>query len=178
MTQTQMKPISKECLDLMLEWRNHPDIRKNMYTTHIISKDEHHSWFESIQNNDSKEYFIFYRDNTPSGIIGFTDIDTHKLECTWAFYANPEAVRGTGSLMEFHAIEYVFNNKKLQKLNCEVLAFNKPVIKLHTKFGFEITNTVKNGHFDGEKYHDIVQLSLTPDLWLPLKEVMAKKLRI
>ena len=44
--------IKKDCvmremvdgdLSLVLEWRNAPDVRKNMYTSHEITLDEHRS---------------------------------------------------------------------------------------------------------------------------------------
>ena len=37
-----------------------------------------------------------------------------------------------GALIEFKFLEYLFKNYKyLNKLNCKVLSFNEPVIKLH-----------------------------------------------
>jgi len=30
------------------EWRNHIDIRKNMYTDNIITEQEHEAWIESL----------------------------------------------------------------------------------------------------------------------------------
>ena len=35
-------------LDLVLQWRNTDRIRKNMFSDHIISVDEHYQWFSSL----------------------------------------------------------------------------------------------------------------------------------
>ena len=60
--------IKKDCvmremvdgdLSLVLEWRNAPDVRKNMYTSHEITLDEHRVWFESVKNDGRKKYFVF-----------------------------------------------------------------------------------------------------------------------
>ena len=33
-------------LDLILEWRNHPDIRKKMFNQEKIEQNEHKRWFK------------------------------------------------------------------------------------------------------------------------------------
>jgi len=39
------------------EWRNHIDIRKNMYTDKIISVKEHKDWIDSLVSNSSTKVF-------------------------------------------------------------------------------------------------------------------------
>src|SRR5690554_5898380 len=118
----------------MLSWRNHPAVRANMYTRHPISRNEHLAWWKNTAGRDDCAYFMYERVGTPLGIVGFTELDRTNANCSWAFYASPEAPRGTGSRMEYLALEYAFGTLRLHKLYCEVLAFNSGVITLHQKF--------------------------------------------
>ena len=163
---------------MILEWRNEPAVRKNMYTSHEISLDEHRSWFGMLMKDETKAYFVFILDSIPVGVVGFSEIDPITKIATWAFYASPEAPRGTGSLMEYYALEYAFNELKLYKLRCEVLGFNQMVVKLHTKYGFVIEGQLREAHYSEGEYHDIVHLGIFSQEWQEQRDKMKQKLRI
>jgi len=55
-----LKPIAPSELELMRSWRNAPAVRKNMYTTHEISAEEHMSWWSRIKDRKDCEYFMYY----------------------------------------------------------------------------------------------------------------------
>src|SRR5207253_8227487 len=92
----------------MLGWRNAPNLRANMYTRHEINMDEHLAWWARIQQRDDQRYFMYEAGEIPLGIIGFNGIDRTGENSAWAFYASPEAPKGTGSKMEFLALECAF----------------------------------------------------------------------
>jgi RimJ/RimL family protein N-acetyltransferase len=78
--------------------------------------------------------------------------------------------------MEALALEYAFFTLKLHKLQCEVLAFNELVIKLHKKFGFIVEGTLREQHkIDGE-YGDIYRLGLLKAEWEEKRKDMLNKL--
>jgi len=135
-----------------------------MYTNHEISEEEHLAWWESTSKKNDQKYFI-YENKIPLGIVAITEVDFFNCNCSWAFYSSPEAPKGTGSLMEFLAIEYVFNDLKLKKLACEVLAFNTPVIKLHQKFGFVVEGIMRRQKRYGDGFCDVYKLGLLQDEW-------------
>lgn len=171
-----LRAIDSTELELMLAWRNAPSVRANMYTRHEISLDEHLAWWNRIQARADQQYFMYEHDGTPCGIVAFVDMDRVNSNSSWAFYASPEAPRGTGSKMEFLALDYVFQQEKLHKLSCEVLAFNHPVIKLHQKFGFKVEGILRHQHnVDGE-YIDIYRLGILDSEWGEKREEMIKKL--
>ena len=178
MSHTMLKPLSAEDAEMILSWRNAPEVRKNMYSTHEISMEEHLAWFANISDDKSKRYFVFYRDDSPVGVIGFSEINQVKGIATWAFYADPSAPRGSGSLMEYYALEYAFHELALHKLRCEVLEFNKPVVKLHQKFGFTVEGVHRDAYFDGASYHNVVHLGILANEWTEHQPLMMKKLRI
>ncbi|MFA7439924.1 MAG: UDP-4-amino-4,6-dideoxy-N-acetyl-beta-L-altrosamine N-acetyltransferase [Sphingomonadaceae bacterium] len=172
----QLRAIEDHELELMRSWRNAPSVRANMYTRHEISPAEHLSWWQRTRSREDQQYFMYENDASPLGIVGFTAIDRVNSNCSWAFYAAPNAPRGTGSRMEFLAIDHVFTTIGLHKLHCEVLAFNAPVIRLHQKFGFLIEGTFRQHHRLDGNYIDIVRLGLLADEWASKRNEMQTRL--
>lgn len=171
-----LRGIEQEELELMLSWRNASSVRANMYTRHEISRTEHLAWWARIQEQSDQRYFMYELQGTPSGIVAFTGVDRASLNSSWAFYASQQAPKGTGSKMEFLALEYAFNDMRLHKLCCEVLAFNTPVIKLHQKFGFKIEGVLREQHLVDEAFVDVYRLGVLASEWEAKREEMLKKL--
>ena len=171
-----LRPIMQEEVELMLSWRNAPNVRANMYTRHEISLDEHLAWWARIQQRADQHYFMYEFNHTPLGIVGFSGIDVSSQNSSWAFYAAPDAPKGTGSKMEFLALEFAFNDMALHKLYCEVIAFNSSVIKLHHKFGFTTEGIFREHHKIGDQYVDIYRLGLLSDEWKERRTDMQTKL--
>lgn len=171
-----LRPVKDSELELMLSWRNAPTVRENMYTTHEIALTEHLSWWERIQGSESQQYFMYEYQDIPLGIVGFTDFDKSNQNSFWAFYASPNAPKGTGSRMEILALEYAFNVLGLHKLCCEVLGFNTPVIKLHEKFGFKVEGIFRDQYHRDGLFIDIYRLGLLKDEWAEIREGMVTKL--
>lgn len=171
-----LRAIRNEELELMLSWRNAPSVRANMYTQHEIGLTEHLAWWERMKSRPEHQYFMYELHCKPHGIVGLNNIDLTNNCTSWAFYASPEAPKGTGSKMELLALEEVFGKQQLNKLCCEVLAFNKPVIRLHEKFGFKIEGILREQHKFGTDYVDVYRLGLLASEWRDKRAAMLNKL--
>lgn len=174
-----LRAIKSDDLELMLSWRNAPSVRVNMYTRHEISLDEHLQWWSRISSRTDQSYYMYEFQGEPSGIVAFTGIDLVNNNSSWAFYASPDAGRGTGSRMEYLALECAFGKMKLHKLCCEVLSFNKSVIKLHQKFGFTTEGILRHQHLVDGSYVDVYRLGLLADEWSAKRdEIQARLLKL
>lgn len=171
-----LRNIKPEELELMLSWRNAPSVRANMYTRHEIGLAEHLAWWARIQERTDQKFFMYEFQDTPLGIVAFTGIDSTSQNSSWAFYASPQAPKGTGSKMEFLALEHAFFNIQLHKLFCEVLAFNTPVIKLHQKFGFTVEGILREQHLVDGAFVDVYRLGVLATEWEAQREEMQQKL--
>ena len=40
-------------------WRNHPDVRRHMFSTHAISEAEHQQWYERQQADPLRRLWLF-----------------------------------------------------------------------------------------------------------------------
>lgn len=149
------------------ELRNHADIRRFMYTDHPIGPQEHASWLASLGGNHRQKVFVILHHGAVAGVVSLNGIDTVHRTADWAFYLDPALQgKGLGSRVEFWLLDHAFNEAGLEKLNCEVLASNPTVVKLHRRFGFTQEGVRRQNILkDGERM-DVVLLGITRDEWL------------
>ena len=164
-------------LPQVLTWRNAPEVRKYMYTSHEISWDEHKAWFRSLQDDSSKLYFIFQDHGIDMGVVCFTEYKPEWRSSFWGFFAGISAPKGTGIKMEYCALEYAFENLGLHKLNCEVLASNKSVVNMHKKAGFVEEGYFRDAYYNGEDFVDVIRLSILESGWQESKKIMTERIK-
>lgn len=172
-----LQPLTEAERDLILPWRNAPEVRRQMYTQHEITPEEHRAWFERMNSDPCARWYL-YRDanGEPTGVVYFTDIDPAQQSAFWGFYASPNAPAGTGKRMEYLALENAFDYLDLKKLNCEVLTSNVPVINLHKKCGFTEEGRFREQFFDGEQRVDIVRLGMLAREWSEHRERLRERI--
>lgn len=160
----------------VLGWRNQERIRENMYTDHIITEEEHDNWISQVLKDKSeKNYVIAEYQNQPVGLVSFTNINRKNGICYWGFYlGDTSSPRGSGFVIEFMALEYAFERLSIRKIYCEIFAFNKAVIKQHTRFGFEQEGILKKHALKRDNYEDVVLMAMFRDQWLSRKEYIQR----
>jgi len=171
-----LRPLADKDLARMLQWRNAPAIRKNMFTRNEISPEEHAAWWQRTHQRADQHYFVYEQDAIPAGIVAFNGVDRVNAHSFWAFYAAPEAPRGTGSRMEFLALEHAFGALGLHKLSCEVLASNVAVIRLHLKFGFSEEGVFRSHHYVDDTYVAVHRLGILAEEWQQHRSAMLARL--
>ena len=119
--------------DIVLTWRNHPEVRAVSLTRHVIAPEEHARWWAGVAA-DPRRHLLIHDD---TGVVIF---DTRADPPAWSFYLD---VAGLGPnlleawmRLEREAVEYAFGDLGLTRLGGETLATNAPVLALHRRFGF------------------------------------------
>jgi len=171
----QLRPLHIEDKAMVLSWRNQERVRRFMYTDHVISTDEHERWLSQALANTSARYLIFEFNSRPVGFVSFSNLEPIQLRGSWAYYLGETDVpNGTGSAMEFLALDYAFEHLKIRKLCCEVFGFNESVIKLHQKFGFRQEGLFAAHVLKSRVFEDVVVLAIFASDWMKHRERMAK----
>lgn len=173
-----LRAITESDRELILPWRNAPQTREFMFTSHEISEAEHLKWFEGMMSDKRCEYFIFEVAEQPSAVCALTDLNFSQKNSFWAAYQSPDAAPGTGALMEFYLLDYAFNQRGLHKVCGEVLASNKNVLSLHKSFGFSTEGVFIDQHFDGSDFVDVHRVALFSDQWSEIRKKYTKLLKI
>lgn len=130
-----LTPDEKE---MVRQWRNDSEVRKWMYTDHIIPQAEHNDFIESLKDDNSKYFWLVRsKDNDDLGVISFLRVDFKNKAAYFGIYGNPETkVLGLGRLFDRIAKKLAFDILNFKTLKLEVLEDNKGVINLHKKMGF------------------------------------------
>ena len=164
MTESLLRIMKDDDLDLILSWRNHPSIREQMYSRHEISKQEHEAWFAKMKMREDVDLLLFELDGKPSAYAKL-DVSLDAKTAVWGFYKAPNAEPGTGTLLGNAVLKHAFESRKLEALTAEVIANNEKSLSFHTKMGFKQDKLEENKYFDAEKYHAVICMSITATDW-------------
>ena len=119
----------------ILTWRNHPEVRKWMLNSDIISNDTHMRFVDTLQHDKANRYFLLHKEKQEIGVVYFNNI--HNEECTIGLYANPfKLIKGTGDILISTAIKYAFDSLNLKRIVLEVFSDNERAIALYKRYRF------------------------------------------
>lgn len=174
-----LRPLTEGDSAAILRWRNEESIRACMYNNRVIGREEHQEWLHcELQNPDARHLIFLYR-GKPSGYVAVSLIERRHQRCCWAFNLSDERdglPKGIGAVMEYLALEYIFDELGIRKLCCEVLSFNERVIKLHKRFGFSEEGLLRQHVQRDDGLFDVVVLALFADHWHACRDQIAQGL--
>jgi UDP-4-amino-4,6-dideoxy-N-acetyl-beta-L-altrosamine N-acetyltransferase len=162
--QKNIRPMMASDLATVLAWRNHPEVRRYMFSQQVISADEHSLWFDKASNEPGRHLLLYVDNSTALGFININEIASGGV-AEWGFYVSPNAPKGTGRALGNAAVQYSFLKVGLHKLCGQVLAFNELSKKFHVRLGFSLEGVLEQQHFDGQSYHDIFCFGLLVHKW-------------
>ena len=159
-----VRPEDKENL---LDWRNRSEVSQNMYVSRRITAEEHEKWFPQAISHPSRRYWIIVFNGQDVGLVNLYDINNDHQRAYWALYLNSVEFqgKGIGAFVEFLMLDYAFGELKLNKLNCEVLGFNKHAMQIHKRFGFVNEGTFRKHILREDGYHDVFSFGILKEEW-------------
>lgn len=160
----QVRPMDSNDLALVLEWRNHPDVRRFMYTRHEISMAEHREWFERCRGQTDRHLLIYEEAGAPCGFINLSPTGFSGV-AKWGFYTATSAAKGTGRRLGRAAMQHAFHTLSLYKVCGEALAYNERSIRLHERLGFAREGCLREHYFDGTTHHSVICFGLLCHEW-------------
>lgn len=120
---------------LVLEWRNHDNIRRWMYNQEIVSLEDHLSFINKLPDDNTKCYFMVKRDGIPIGV--FSIINIYNGSGEWGYYLAPDLHNKSLSVEFYYAVlTFCFEYIRLEQLIGYALESNKSANSLNTLFGF------------------------------------------
>ena len=173
-----LRDMRPEDRDRVRQWRNLPAVARYMYTDGEIAEAEHAAWFARVLDDPSCTYWIITCDGADVGLACITGIDRVHSRCSWAFYIASSDLRGrgVGSVVEYSVLSHVFDTLGLEKLCCEVLDLNAPVIEMHKRFGFSEEGRLRRHIRKGESWHDVIMLAMLREDWLAARSAIEERL--
>jgi len=166
------KPVVQDCvrtmvqadLELVLGWRNHPEVRRYMYTRQEIGLEQHRQWFERASQDPRRHLLVFETDGRASGFVNVGELGSGGI-ADWGFYVAPGAPAGTGRRLGRAALRHAFDQLGLHKVCGQVLAYNARSLRFHEALGFHREGVLRDQHYDEEHYHDVICFGLLQHEW-------------
>ncbi len=165
--------VAQADLALILSWRNHPDVRRFMFTQHEISPDEHQKWFSKVSLDNSRCLLVVEEGREPVGFVQFTQ-SASKGVADWGFYTDPEAPKGTGRKLGMAALEYAFTHLKLHKICGQVISSNPVSIGFHHRLGFIQEGVLRVHQLSNGEYQDLYCFGMLKHEWSAARTLMRK----
>jgi len=159
-----VRAMRDDDLERVLGWRNHPEVRRFMYTQHAITPSEHKRWFENSQRDPARSLLIYEQAGVPLGFVNITQTVLEHI-ADWGFYIAPDAPRGTGLRLGQTTLDFAFSSLALHKVCGQALGFNGRSIRFHEKLGFVHEGTLRDQHYDGTAYQTIIHFGLLRHEW-------------
>ncbi len=126
--------LGDEEKEMVRGWRNSEDIRKWMFSNHVISASEHVKFIENLKNDDSRFYWLFKIDGMPEGVGSFQDVDFSGMTGNLGIYS---IKKGAGKLIMKYLLYLWFDVMGMRALKCELLRENIKAYEFYKLFGFK-----------------------------------------
>ncbi len=159
--------IVDDDLPYLLRWRNLESVRKYMYTDHIISPEEHARWYDTIKADQAKAYLMFTYEHRPVGLSNFNGVNPEEGKCLWGFYlGETDLPKGSGTILGYLSLNYIFEQRDINKVSGEVLDFNLPSRNFFERLGFQHEGIMRKYARKGTELIDVHLFGMLRAEWL------------
>ncbi len=156
--------VSESHLELMVKWRNDPEISKYLFDQSEYTIEKQKIWFEKIKNDNTRFQFIILenKNNRAIGAVNLMNVDYRNLNADWGYYIGEKEFKMGGYAVEaeFLILKFAFEELKLNKVYCQTLSENTKVISNHTKFGFKIEGILREHYKRGDTFFNVTFQSI------------------
>lgn len=131
-----LRDAVKEDMDLLFEWANEREVRRNSFSSGKISYEEHQEWFSRILNRPDCRQYIYMQDEEPAGQIRIT-IDGETAEIGYSICAEKRGMGYGSKILELACKRAVCDFPNVRRLTAKVKPDNTASQKAFLKAGFE-----------------------------------------
>lgn len=142
--------LSEEDKLMILRERNHPDVKKWMFTNEDIKEESHLAFINGLKKRDDAYYWLMLREGKPIGVLSIIHCDFQKEEGEPGYYLfAAEQDSGIGLEMQFCYKKFFFETLGMKNLFGHILYGNTNAYLMSCFFG-----AVKDGEMteDGRHY--------------------------
>ncbi len=140
--------LEKGQLELLRQWRNAPEIAKNMEFQEYITPEMQEKWFRTI-NNIHHFYFLIKKDNEWVGLIHLSNISFDEKTADAGIFISNQSYINTSipAYASFALLDFAFMDIKLKSIHIKVNKNNKKALKYNQHLGFLYSSESTNPEF-------------------------------
>ena len=162
-----LRAVEQTDLEILRDWRNNEDFRKNFREIRELNLMNQNNWFEKISTSANDFMFIIVRlsDNVPIGACGLLYTNWVIRSADFSFYIGVDNLYidniGYAEEAAQILINYGFNNLNLHKIWMELYEFDTQKYDFFTKkFQFKLDGILRDNCFEDGKYWNSNIISL------------------
>lgn len=154
--------LSNEERKMVLDWRNHENIRKWMYSDDIITEEGHANFVDKLITDTSNFYWIVKnKEGLYLGTVYFNKTDFKNKHAYLGIYSNPYSeLKNKGHLLIQCIKELAFGIAEIHTLKLEVIENNQKAIQFYKKSGFNEEGRLKEFVFKDGKWYDVIVMGI------------------
>lgn len=159
-----LRTITMDDTDLIVRWRNNPEVKKNFIFRGEFTHETHRHWMETkIANGEALQYIIMTKEEQkPVGSVYFRDIDTMHNSAEYGVFIGEDSARRKGFGKEAARLftRYGIEELGLHRISLRVLDGNDAAYRTYQKAGFKKEGTFRDMVFLDGEYKDVIFMSL------------------
>ena len=157
--QIYLRPITLEDTDMVVKWRNNPEVVKNFIYRAKITREDHINWYRNKVETGQVIQFIVCDKKTdkPLGSAYLQNFDEVTRQAEEGFFLGDKEAfgRGIGTEGTKLLIEFAFQVLKLHKVTARILSSNYGSRRMVEKNGFVMEHYLRGELFLDGKYEDL-----------------------
>lgn len=163
--------LSEEEHEIVRRWRNHPEVRKWMYSNHEISREEHLRFVERLREDTKNFYYLVTKEDKNVGVIYLTKLDLKNRNAYLGIYSNPQdKIKGAGLILGRAIMKLAFKVVILHTLKLEVFENNLKALELYKKLGFKKEGRLREFVYREDRWLDVIVMGMTEEEYKDAKD--------
>lgn len=159
-----LRPIRRDDTDLIVRWRNNPDVMKNFIFREHLTREMHYDWIKNRVDRGEVIQFIIIEKitNQPVGSVYFRDINEKFRSAEYGIFIGEDNARGKGYGGETAKlfVKYGFEDLGLHRISLRLFEDNERAYHSYQKAGFKIEGKFRDMVYLEGKYHNIIFMSI------------------
>jgi RimJ/RimL family protein N-acetyltransferase len=169
----RLRAVEQEDLLQFVEWLNDPELRSGLAMFLPFSLAEEKRWFERMQDTPAAEHVLVIeaQDNDlwrSIGTCGLHAIDWQSRQAEVGISIGDKSFwnRGYGTDTMRAILQHGFDTLNLNRIYLRVFSNNQRAIRCYEKAGFVQEGRLRQAHYQGGEYLDILMMGVLRDEWV------------
>lgn len=157
----QLREIEEEDLEVIVAWRNDPEILKWLFSYLPLCMSKQRTWYKTYVEDDTQQIFAVEVGKKSVGTVGLSHIDYRNQRAELGILMDKNwQKKGIGREALNLLIEFAWNEMNLRKIKALVLKENEAAIKLYKSCGFVEEGVLKEEIYKNGEFKDVIVMAL------------------
>lgn len=159
-----LRPLEKEDIYKIVEWRNQEGVRTNFLDSGLLSKYAQEAWYEQYQKHfqqyqkyNDRLIFAIEAENQYIGITWLYDINHRNQNATIGMLIGDKNFwgKGYGTDAIWALTRYAFDEMNLRRINGYIVEYNKGSLRMVEKNGYKVEGCMRKAYYAHSQFWDV-----------------------